>query len=188
MKQHAGTLASAVKDVIEIEPLVEAEELDTVRRETLRAERSTLISLLTDGIISEEVYSQLARQIDLQLSRDQQTWINLIKEQKLELAEIDLLISAIVQIQDVENAINALTQEGILVTRLSSSGGFLGRRNVTLLIGIQKDLLESVTKIPGSHLQTTSGICVHTLGRLTLPFTTIDSGNNRWCNSIHTPG
>ncbi|HSQ26043.1 MAG TPA: cyclic-di-AMP receptor [Anaerolineales bacterium] len=147
MKQHAGTLASAVKDVIEIEPLVEAEELDTVRRETLRAERSSLISLLTDGIISEEVYSQLARQIDLQLSRDQQTWINLIKELKLERAEIDLLVSAIVQIQDVENAINALTQEGILVTRLSSSGGFLGRRNVTLLIGIQKDLLESVTKI-----------------------------------------
>ena len=105
----------------------------------------------------------------------------------MELAEIDLLISAIVQIQDVENAINALTQEGILVTRLSSSGGFLGRRNVTLLIGIQKDLLESVTNT-GSHLQTTSGICVHTLGRLTLPFTTIDSGNNRWCNSIHTPG
>ena len=147
MKEHANTLAEAVKDVIQIEPLVEAEELDTIRRETLRAERSTLISLLTDGIISEETYSELARQIDLQLARDQQTWISLVKELKLESAEIDLLISAIIQIQDVENAITALTQEGILVTRLSSSGGFLGRRNVTLLIGIRKDMLESVTKI-----------------------------------------
>ena len=53
--------------------------------------------------------------------------------------EIDLLTSAIVQIQDVENAIDALVKEGIMVTRLSSSGGFLGRRNVTLLIGIKKD-------------------------------------------------
>ena len=65
----------------------------------------------------------------------------------MEHAEIDLLVSAIIQIQDVENAITALTQEGILVTRISSSGGFLGRRNVTLLIGIRKDRLESVTRI-----------------------------------------
>lgn len=147
MKEHANTLAEAVKDVMQIDPLVEAEELDTIRRETLRAERSTLISLLTDGIISEETYSQLARQIDVQLSRDQQAWISLVKELKLESVDIDLLITAIVQIQDVENAITALSQEGIIVTRLSSSGGFLGRRNVTLLIGIRKELLESVTKI-----------------------------------------
>jgi uncharacterized protein YaaQ len=62
-------------------------------------------------------------------------------------AEIDLLTSAIVQIQDVENAIDALEKEGILVTRLSSSGGFLGRRNVTLLIGIRKEELEKVVDI-----------------------------------------
>ncbi len=62
-------------------------------------------------------------------------------------AEIDLLTSAIVQIQDVENAIDALTKEGIMVTRLSSSGGFLGRRNVTLLIGIRKEELEKVVDI-----------------------------------------
>lgn len=63
--------------------------------------------------------------------------------------EIDLLTSAIVQIQDVENAIDALVKEGIMVTRLSSSGGFLGRRNVTLLIGIKKDKLENVIDILG---------------------------------------
>jgi uncharacterized protein YaaQ len=65
----------------------------------------------------------------------------------LDRAEIDLLTSAIVQIQDVENAIDALTKEGIMVTRLSSSGGFLGRRNVTLLIGIRKEELEKVVDI-----------------------------------------
>ncbi len=63
--------------------------------------------------------------------------------------EIDLLTSAIVQIQDVENAIDALVKEGIMVTRLSSSGGFLGRRNVTLLIGIKKEKLENVIDILG---------------------------------------
>jgi uncharacterized protein YaaQ len=67
----------------------------------------------------------------------------------LDREEIDLLTSAIVQIQDVENAIDALVKEGIMVTRLSSSGGFLGRRNVTLLIGIKKDKLENVIDILG---------------------------------------
>ncbi len=60
---------------------------------------------------------------------------------------IDLLVSAIIQIQDVENTITALMQEGVSVTRLSSSGGFLGRRNVTLLIGIPKEKLECVIEI-----------------------------------------
>ncbi len=72
---------------------------------------------------------------------------NANKEQKLDREEIDLLTSAIVQIQDVENAMDALTEAGILVTRLSSSGGFLGRRNVTLLIGIQKPQLDRVIEI-----------------------------------------
>lgn len=65
----------------------------------------------------------------------------------MESEAIDLLTSAIVQIQDVENVIDAMNHEGIMVTRLSSSGGFLGRRNVTLLIGIKKEKLECVIEI-----------------------------------------
>ena len=42
---------------------------------------------------------------------------------------------AIVQAQDVDGANNALTKMGLTVTRMPSVGGFLGRRNVTLMIG-----------------------------------------------------
>ncbi len=65
----------------------------------------------------------------------------------MEQAGVELLVMAIIQIQDVENAQVALNQAQISVTHLASSGGFLGRRNVTLLIGIQKDQMKLVTDI-----------------------------------------
>lgn len=51
---------------------------------------------------------------------------------------VNRLITAVVQFQDVDNAINALNKAGFTVTRLSSVGGFLGRRNITLMIGLSE--------------------------------------------------
>lgn len=65
----------------------------------------------------------------------------------MEQAGTQLLITAIIQIQDVENAETELNKAGLVVTRLSSSGGFLGRRNVTLLIGVQSHQVEMVTEL-----------------------------------------
>jgi uncharacterized protein YaaQ len=45
---------------------------------------------------------------------------------------------AIVQEQDLDMAMRALQSIGVSVTYLSSSGGFLGRRNATLLIGLSE--------------------------------------------------
>jgi uncharacterized protein YaaQ len=49
---------------------------------------------------------------------------------------VDRMMTAVIQEQDVENAISALNRLGISLTRLPSTGGFLGRRNATLLIGM----------------------------------------------------
>jgi uncharacterized protein YaaQ len=49
---------------------------------------------------------------------------------------IKRLMTAVVQIQDAENAISSLTKAGLFVTQIASSGAFLGRRNATLLIGL----------------------------------------------------
>ncbi len=51
---------------------------------------------------------------------------------------------AVVQAQDSDNATSALTKLGVTVTRLPSVGGFLGRRNATLLIGIPVALQNQV--------------------------------------------
>ena len=48
----------------------------------------------------------------------------------------DTLLMAVVQSQDAEIVENILLDLGISITRLPSTGAFLGRRNATLLIGI----------------------------------------------------
>jgi uncharacterized protein YaaQ len=60
--------------------------------------------------------------------------------------QINRLMTAVVQEQDAENAINALTKLGISATRLPSLGAFLGRRNATLLIGLDDRLIQTAMK------------------------------------------
>ncbi len=61
---------------------------------------------------------------------------------------IHLLLMAVVQDQDFDSATRAIQAIGATVTYLSSAGGFLGRRNVTLLIGLpvekEKEALEAL--------------------------------------------
>ena len=54
---------------------------------------------------------------------------------------------AIVQTQDAEYAEESLINEGFTINRLPSTGGFLGRRNSTLLIGTSPDDQEKIIKI-----------------------------------------
>jgi uncharacterized protein YaaQ len=52
------------------------------------------------------------------------------------------LILAIVRDTDDEPVINQLVSQGLRVTRVASTGGFLRRGNVTLMIGVEDDKLE----------------------------------------------
>ena len=51
-------------------------------------------------------------------------------------SSIHLLMLAVIQDQDLDAATRALEPLGSRVVYLSSAGGFLGRRNATLLIGL----------------------------------------------------
>jgi CPA1 family monovalent cation:H+ antiporter len=139
LKNQADALITLVEEVMEFDPDVETEELDTARREALRAQRSSIIGLLNDGVISEEVFSELAQEIDDQLAQSQTSWVRGIQDDEKKKLPVKRLLAAVVQIQDAENAVKALNTAHMLVMRLSSSGGFLGRRNTTLLIGVPKD-------------------------------------------------
>ncbi len=50
--------------------------------------------------------------------------------------EIRRLMTAVIQEQDLDTATAALQKLGLTVEHLASSGGFLGRRNATLLVGM----------------------------------------------------
>ena len=66
------------------------------------------------------------------------------------LAPINLLIMAVVQEQDIDQATSIAESLGAPVVYLTSTGGFLGRRNATLLIGLpegmETSLIESLHK------------------------------------------
>ncbi len=70
--QNAATLAVAVREVLQADPALEAEELEIGWRELLRAQRSALLGLRRDGVISEEVFEELSTEIDAQLSEGYQ--------------------------------------------------------------------------------------------------------------------
>ena len=57
------------------------------------------------------------------------------------------LVVAFVQGEDAGQTVAALSQSGISVTRLASSGGFLQQGNATLLIGVDEEKVEQAIAI-----------------------------------------
>jgi len=76
---------------------------------------------------------------------------------------IHLLLVAVIQDQDLDAATNVLKETGAPVTFLSSSGGFLGRRNATLLIGLPDNK-------EADALAALRNVCRQRIEYMTLPF------------------
>ena len=68
---RATSLAEAVRETLRSDPSLEAKELDTARRELLRAQRSALLGLRHDGAMSEEVFVTLAADVDSALAAEE---------------------------------------------------------------------------------------------------------------------
>lgn len=64
---QASAMAEKVRGLLLADPELEAEELETGWREMLRAQRSSLLSLRRDGVISDDVFDQLSTDVDAQL-------------------------------------------------------------------------------------------------------------------------
>ncbi len=64
------------------------------------------------------------------------------------------LIVAIVQDQDVNPLMDALTEKKYRVTKLSSTGGFLKSGNTTLLIGVEDDKVNEVKELVDHNCKT----------------------------------
>ena len=145
MERQNDMLVEAVKKVITSDPTVEAEELDTAHREALRAQRSALTGLLRDGVIFEETYSQLVGEVDAALTEQNYNWPELLRYGS-SISSVGRLMAAVIQEVDLESTLMSLSKLGFSVARLPSTGGFLSRRNVTLLIGVQEGREEVAVK------------------------------------------
>ena len=63
------------------------------------------------------------------------------------------LIIAVVQGEDAQKTVVALTDKGISSTRISSTGGFLQQGNVTLLIGVDESQVQEALQIIRENCQ-----------------------------------
>jgi uncharacterized protein YaaQ len=58
--------------------------------------------------------------------------------------QIRYLLGAVIQVQDLRQATRALEKLGLAIIHLPSTGAFLGRRNVTLLVGMPEGMQPAV--------------------------------------------
>jgi uncharacterized protein YaaQ len=57
------------------------------------------------------------------------------------------LVIAVVQGEDAQRTVEALSQAGVSSTRISSTGGFLQQGNVTLLVGVDEEKVPETLQI-----------------------------------------
>lgn len=57
------------------------------------------------------------------------------------------LIAAILDEQDVDNVMSALTGQNIYLTHISNTGGLLDKGNATLLIGVEEERVPQVMQV-----------------------------------------
>jgi len=133
LRRRHLALTDAVSEIMQRDPEVEAEELDTAWREALRSQRSTYANLLTDGLITEDTFERLVGEVDLALMESHMNWSDYIQRERR--YPIKSLITAVVPHFDEENIINALNKLGFSVTRLPSEERLLQHGSTTLLIG-----------------------------------------------------
>lgn len=62
------------------------------------------------------------------------------------------LLIAILRDAEQENILNALQEADFPVTRIASSGGIMRQGSSTLLIGVEKDQVDSAVQIIRNHI------------------------------------
>ena len=146
-KNRETVLVESLKDILSANPAVETEELDTARREALRVQRATLGSLLRDGVISDEIYGELVHEVDDALTEQHVNWSQLLQLGSGKTPNIKKMMLVVIQEDDLHNTLNALSKAGFGVDQFPSTGGFLSRKNVTLMIGIPKNREKDVVQV-----------------------------------------
>lgn len=61
------------------------------------------------------------------------------------------LVIAVIDNQDSEDTVEALNSAGFYVTVLNTTGGFLRKKNATLLVGTQASLVKNVLTVLREH-------------------------------------
>ena len=61
------------------------------------------------------------------------------------------MVLAVIQEADYDETVDALNKGGFFVTKLSSTGGFLKRKNTTIMVGVSDEKVQQVLDIIKAH-------------------------------------
>lgn len=70
-----------------------------------------------------------------------------MEDRTVDTSKDNKLILAILQEEDYDQTVEMLNAKHFFVTKLSSSGGFLKKKNVTIMIGVEEERLPEVSAI-----------------------------------------
>jgi uncharacterized protein YaaQ len=90
------------------------------------------------------VFSQLAGEVDEALTEIQISWMQAARQ--VNKKEVTGVLFAVLQEEDVPNAVKALKAIDTPVVRMPSAGEFLGQRNATIMVGIPKGREEQIIR------------------------------------------
>ncbi|HDD62127.1 MAG: Na+/H+ antiporter [Chloroflexota bacterium] len=133
---HANSLSDTAAKTMRAHPDVETKELESAIKAVLTSERATLRTLLRDGRISEETFTSLVHEVDSALTEQQSDLVRLLMTRTTK--NIEILMTIVIQDKDLQKISNLLEPYGFPMTHIASTGGFLGRKNATVLIGLPK--------------------------------------------------
>ena len=161
LENHADTLLDAAARTMSSHPDVETRELESAIQEALKSERLVLRTLLMDGNISEETFTELVHEVESALTENQSDLVQLLRLRATR--NIQNLMTIVIQERDLETISALLHPFEYPLIHIASTGGFLGRKNATLMIGVPankrgeiKALLENASKgrvkvLPDDH-------------------------------------
>ena len=129
-------------------PDVETKELDSAIKAVLTSERATLQTLLRDGRISEETFTSLVHEVDSALTDHDSDLVRVLRTRTTK--NIEVLMTIVIQDKDIQKISNLLEPYGFPMTHIASTGGFLGRKNATVLIGLPKGKRLEIKKLLAS--------------------------------------
>jgi len=142
---RADTLADNAARTMHAHPDVESKELESAINAVLSSERATLRSLLREGRISEEIFTDLVHEVDSALTENQTDLVHALRTHRVK--DIEVLMTIVVQDKDLQKISALLQPYGYPMTHIASTGGFLGRRNATVLIGLPKGKRREIKKV-----------------------------------------
>ena len=134
LENHASNLVDAATRTIQSHPEIEFQEIESAIKEALNSERAILQDLLRQGKISEDTFSKLAQEVDTALTDNQAELIHYLRSESFR--NVKDLMAIMLQEKDQSQISGLLESAGYPVTHIASTGGFLGRKNATLLVGI----------------------------------------------------